>query len=234
MAPVGKSGFLPASPARATPPRNSRHAAETAGPDSESRCPTAHCTRAAQCGNCRSERKNSTMGGCADSKFTALTHVNFQGECACGHRDGWRPTGHGHADFLTSLNPRDRAGPTGIRPRRNRPHRVGSFSSRVPLHPMSTRCPDGSVSPGSKRTSTLPSPHCVAEIFDERIASIGMSVASRSGRDAAVRVDSIVLRQCRIRLAAVQRRGSGTEGWLRSERGMEAHETRNASRGTDA
>ena len=80
----------------------------------------------------------------------------------------------------------------------------------------------------------MPSPHCVAEISDERIASIGRSVASRSGRDAAVRVDSIVLRQCRIRLVAVQRRGSGTEGCLRSERGMEADEARNASRGIDA
>lgn len=178
--------------------------------------------------------KTPWMGGCAHSMFTALTHVKFQGECACGHRDGSRPTGHGHADFLTSLNPCDRPGPTGIRPRRNRPHRVGSFSSGVPLLPMSTRCPDGSVSPGSKRTSTMPSLRFVTEISDERIASIGRSVASWSGRGAEVRVDSIALQQCRIRLAPAQRRGSGTEGWLRSERRMEAHETRNASRGIDA
>ena len=80
----------------------------------------------------------------------------------------------------------------------------------------------------------MPSPHWVAEISDERIASIGRSVASRWGRDAAVRVESIFLRQCRIRLAPAQRRGSGTEGWLRSERGMAADEAWNASRGTDA
>lgn len=80
----------------------------------------------------------------------------------------------------------------------------------------------------------MPSPDCVAEISDERIASIGTSVASWSGRDAEVLVDSIVLQQCRIRLATAQRRGSETKGWLRSERGMEADEARNASRGTDA
>ena len=80
----------------------------------------------------------------------------------------------------------------------------------------------------------MPSPRFVAEISDERIASIGRSVALWSGRGAEVRVDSIALQQCRIRLAAVQRRGFGTEGWLRSELGMAAHETRNASRGIDA